>query len=659
MAGQGERGRAAADLIRQLASAYASYRLFPGDTEQPGFQAAVARVQTAATTVLAAGAFNVDIRSGVFRTQAGDVPGDETIDRFAMACFERRVEHLHVTAVPDAHDLASLGEVLTLPIDELEGVRAALSARGVSSIRVGEVTPGSSDELGVDTEDLTPDQLAMWERLQDPGSLAASLIVEGLAPDIATAAQDLYRRFRTLNAVLPEELTARRDFFVRIRQVLQELPHGVQREFMATVMSRIAADDFASSFAVNLTDAELAELLIELARHGGPDPIELGKRVVAMTDRKQEVLDLVAARLTETGDVREMLRDVRPTMLALSKPEDETQIRQVIADQLSEGLVEATSLDASYVRELYPSTPVDERTLAFLALRDYLAVEDQRVSLERVLERWSDGTRAAAGRGDLALVDRLLDVVADLRADSGNVFKRDAVARAIASVPTPELVGELLEGARQALDVSVPRTILERFGGASLDAVLDLLATEGDRSVRAQLVALAAGLGRGEVDTFADRMDDPRWYVVRNMVTILGRGAGRDALPVLVRVVGHPDPTVRREVVRSLVACAGSDAAPYLRRLAGDGDPSVRQAALGALTGLGADVAARALADVVRTSHHLDDRRRALEALATHPSEETVPLLRDLASRRARPRIPRALRKQARKLARAKERSGT
>lgn len=659
VAGQAGRTRVSTDLIRQLASAYASYRLFPGDLEQPGFQAAVERVRGAATAALTAGTFHADIRSGRFVTEQGEISHDETIDRLAMACYERRLEHLHVRAIPDARDLAAFGEVLTTGVEELDehgGAGAALTARGVSSIVVGAVTPEGVDDDLVDLSNLTPEQFAMWEKLQDPGALAASLLADGLADNTPGVGRDLFERFQSLHAELPEELTARRDFFVRIRRVLSDLPGDVQREFMATVISRISDDQFASDMGVNLTDGELADLLIELARHGGPDPVELGKRIVAMTDRKGEVLEIVAHRMDDTPEPRELLKGLRPTMLALSKQEDETQVRQVVADALAEGLVQASSTDATYVRELYPETDADSLTLALMALRDYLAAEDSRVSLDRVLDVWASSVRTAAREGDMTLLDRLLGVVEGVRHDEDDVFKRDAVSRAIETIPTPELVHDLLTSTQDQTALSEARRLLDRFGSASLGAVLDLLAVEEDRSLRSQLVATAAELAHHDLGAMAERVEDPRWYVVRNLVTILGRGAGPEAVPLLVKLLPHPDPSVRKEVLRSLVACGGTEAVPHIRRLATDSDESVRTAALSSLSGLTADVAARALADVTRHATHLDERRRALEALASHPSAEVPELLAGLASRRERPKLPRALRRQAKKLARAADR---
>jgi HEAT repeat protein len=499
-----DRIRLAADVVRQLAAAVGSYRLFPDDPLQAGFRAAVARAQDAATAALTAGAVHVDIRSGRFVIGDDELPADATLARFARACFERHVEHLHVRAAPQTAELVALGEVLSLPIEEVlarGGAQRGLLDRGVSSIAVGEVLPEATDDAQP-TDDAKPTD-----------------------------------------------------------------------------------------------DAQ-------------PTPAPL---------------DAAAAAAAAPAPARA-----------------EPEFREL---ELPAGLVD--DADARYLRELYPGTDDDARTLTMLALRDYLLAERRPDALDRVLARWSDAVRDAAASGDGDTVDRLLAIVDGLTDEHA-----DAVRRALGAVPTPELIRDLLPTAPASAAPADIAALLRRFGGAAQGVVLDLLAAEEDRSARSQLVAVAVELAGDDLAPIAARLDDPRWYVVRNLVTILGRSGGPAAVPVLAGVLGHPDATVRRAVVASLVRCAGTRAVPYLRRPMGDRDPSVRAATLTALVGLRADAAARALADVAANGVHLDDRRRALEALATHPSDAADELLAGLASRRDTPKLPRVLRSQARRLAR-------
>lgn len=650
------------DLLRQFASAHASFRLFPGDPGQPAFQAAVERVQNAARTVLADGEFHARIESARFVTEAGGIRSDETLDRFALACFERRIEHLHIHDVPTSDDLVILSDFLMLPIEvviERGGARLLLEQAGLRSITVGDFAPEEEEE-DPELADLDPDQRALWDQLQDPAGLAASLLVSGMSPDPANAAHTLYARFRAIEEILPSRLTARRDFFLNIRQVLSHLPQVIGREFLAIVLTRLQSERFAMSFGIHLTDQELVDILFDLAAHGGPDPQDLGRRIVALTDRHPSVLELVHARkVAEQATLSDLPHDEAASLVSLTLAEGEDEVRTAAADALAGQLVDAASEDATAIREVWPDSDADHRMLSLFAFHDYLLAEDKPASLERVLRNWAEGVRAAIVEQDDTLAERLLEIVDKAIPPDGPLFKREVLDAAYASIPTAELAVRLLEARPEDVPASEVVAPLERFGGAGLEAVLDALAAEEATSMRSRLLALATALAPGHVDVIERRVDDDRWYVVRNLVTILGRaGVGMEAVPTLGQLADHPDAMVRRETVRSLVACAGSVAVPYLRRLATDDSAQVAAAARQGLVGIGADVAARALADLVRRADEAEVRREALEALAGHSSSEVPALLGELASRRGEPTLPRPLRRRAKRLLRAARRGG-
>ena len=59
-------------------------------------------------------------------------------------------------------------------------------------------------------------------------------------------------------------------------------------------------------------------------------------------------------------------------------------------------------------------------------------------------------------------------------------------------------------------------------------------------------------MGKGSSLPFVSRLEDPRWFLVRNVVGILGDIGDVGILPQLKKVAVHGDPRVRREVVRTL-----------------------------------------------------------------------------------------------------------
>ncbi len=81
-------------------------------------------------------------------------------------------------------------------------------------------------------------------------------------------------------------------------------------------------------------------------------------------------------------------------------------------------------------------------------------------------------------------------------------------------------------------------------------------------------------------------LNDPRWYVVRNMVLLLGSLRDDGVLPALERTLAHPDERVRREVVRALSNIEGPRAAYLVTAALDDPSSSVRVLAARSLTRL-------------------------------------------------------------------------
>ena len=659
----GERQKAYTELARQLALALSSYRLYPGELTQPGFMAAGERVRTAAAAALAFGPIHFEIQHEQVATPEGMLPDNDHVERLAIACFERRVEHLEILEPPSDEELAVFGDALSRTIDAVEdadGVETILEKGGVTSLRATTAQFRAGDEeLEELLASLSEELRDLWQQVQDPARMASNLLVRGVAENPAQTAQDIYRRFRTLHAVLPQELTARKDFFRNLSRALESLPRAVSREFTATVVTRVESDGFANGFAGDLSDTQLAQILVELGRDQGPDPLNVAQRVVDATGRRTSVIDLITNRLRDQAEIDEVL-EAGQVATATSHAEDQRRVRQSMADALAGRLVDKQNADAAALRELYPSTDDDYEILNMLSLRDYLLREHDLERLEQVLDVWAAAVQEAIRTTRFVRLDRLLDVVEAPRAAAVTDEQRRAafdlaVDEAVDADLVADLVTQVRDGARNEDEV---RELLARFGGFALDAVLDQLALEEERGARAQLVGLAAELAPGNLDRLLDRVTDPRWYVVRNLVTIIGRIADPDGVPSLVQAANHPHPAVRREVVRALVACGGHDVVRDLRRLSGDQDEAVRATAIGALLGIRSDAATQVLANVARHGQHVDERRRAIDLLAKHPTPSAADWLRRLASRRERPKLPRALRRHARSALRNRDTAG-
>lgn len=650
---QTQRERQIAMLLRQLSVGLSAYRLFPGNTEQEAFVAAVARITDAAQDALGRGSITVDIRGRTFATADGPLPKDETTDRLAVACYERRVERLRLRAAPSADELATMYEALTRDVEEVAaagGVQAILGHAGVTSISLTEIEPQPID-AAVALSSLTPEQAEMWELLQEGRPLIPVDDLETGSPD---AASRVYGRFRDLFEALPPEVAGDPELYRRVHRAVTTLPKEVRRDLIGVLIDDSQSEPVAARIVSSITDHQLGEYLVELGEDGERDPVELARELVARGSRQKGLVDLVRGLIPASTTPRTRSDDA-PVGLEPSEPDHHRTVGAAVSDMVAGGL--AGGHDAAAIRLEFPHAPDDLRTQALATLRDYLAVEEDLERLEGVMDLWVKEVRGALLDGD-GQTSSLVEATRSARERTRGNGERAAIftefERRILDRPFLE---ELL-GPETQTDTQRLLALLDPLEETAVESLMDALAEESDRARRATLVSILAGMAGRYPEPVVARLDDDRWYVVRNAVNILHKArVGRKLVPLLEKVANHGHSAVRREVIWGLVSALGSEAAPHMRRFVVDQDATVRERAVSFLGGLDSSQAIEVLADVARTAGDPNLRRRALDEISQSPSPGAAQLLRRLASFRNRPRLPRSLRRHAKRLIRQRRRS--
>jgi HEAT repeat protein len=146
-------------------------------------------------------------------------------------------------------------------------------------------------------------------------------------------------------------------------------------------------------------------------------------------------------------------------------------------------------------------------------------------------------------------------------------------------------------------------------------------------------------IGKNAIEMFTPYMDDPRWYVVRNITYILGRIGKEEALPHVQKAFHHENPRVRREAVQALGLIGGPEAIRLLVEALADEDDHIR--AMGALSlgRVGKKAGLTPLLEVVQSKGF--PKKEPLEikaffdAIGMIGSDESIPVLRQLLERKS------------------------
>jgi len=175
------------------------------------------------------------------------------------------------------------------------------------------------------------------------------------------------------------------------------------------------------------------------------------------------------------------------------------------------------------------------------------ASEEQMEALKRNL---LDYCRYFLETGDFRSLKKMYERLRESRFESveaATSLKQDMLETFAETGFTTEVLNGLSVWGREKYDEI--GSLIHSVGRPFVEPLLDRLAEEENRAVRRycleQLIRLAELAGESVVA----RLDDSRWYVVRNLLIILRQSGSPDLATHLRRVAGHPHPKVRYMVI--------------------------------------------------------------------------------------------------------------
>ena len=95
--------------------------------------------------------------------------------------------------------------------------------------------------------------------------------------------------------------------------------------------------------------------------------------------------------------------------------------------------------------------------------------------------------------------------------------------------------------------------LIKKIGHPFVEPVLDRLAEEQNRQLRHYFLELLPELGDTVKDSAIKRLNDQRWYVIRNLVIVLRNLNDPSVVSSLHTILEHPHPRIRDEVLRTLI----------------------------------------------------------------------------------------------------------
>jgi len=210
--------------------------------------------------------------------------------------------------------------------------------------------------------------------------------------------------------------------------------------------------------------------------------------------------------------------------------------------------------------------------------------------------------------------------------------------RVVHSIASPESLARVTTALRRYRSDSAEylacRRLLGVLGESMIDPLLEVLADEQDMAARKGLIELISSSAHDYIPELGARLNDPRWYLVRNVVAILSTTRSAAVLPYLQRTLRHSDARVRRETIRGLAGIRAAMSDSILAAALNDADAQNVQMAARYLGLVGARSAVPALEQVALGeslgNHDVPVRVEAISALAKLASPTSIAVMTEL-----------------------------
>ena len=205
-----------------------------------------------------------------------------------------------------------------------------------------------------------------------------------------------------------------------------------------------------------------------------------------------------------------------------------------------------------------------------------------------------------------------------------------AAERLTAFIASPAQLRRLLKGID--VDESTLKAVVGRMGNAAAPVLLDALTESESRAVRRKVFDTLVEMGAGAGPEIMKRLEDPRWFVSRNLLALIQRlpepPEGFSAAPF----IQNPDPRVRREALPLAMKEAGLKKRALALGLAESDQRLVRMALLAVQEEIPEPLVPVLVNRVVRSNHPRELRAMGVRTLRHSRSSLALEALLDVAS---------------------------
>lgn len=393
----------------------------------------------------------------------------------------------------------------------------------------------------------------------------------------------------------------------------------------------------------HLSEKEIVDILTH-ALSADEDKASLARvlnRLVPGRDRRKATLSLFRGELMKKGVIKGgQEADWKELEGSLLPEEEDRYLGEADKKRLISLEKETASKKDEYTEEERRKVtslfePIEEESLAreeTLMLLDMLGLKEEREDCLEIIGQIGQRIKEYVHSSKYDLLCKVLKGLNRIISskDKGFPFRQELSSKAIDDLSgeiTEDLILALYESAEEGEgEKEKYEEILGLFFYLSeniTSPLMEQLAEEGNRERRFVLISALTSLKKIALEELIKWLDDPRWYVARNVIHILGKRKEKGIIKSLLKPLRNKEARVRLETVRTLGELGEIEALDLLVLGLRDKDKNIRQLSLRYLAAIGGERSISTLLRILKVGPY-DLKVEAIKALGGMGSDRAV-----------------------------------
>ena len=341
-----------------------------------------------------------------------------------------------------------------------------------------------------------------------------------------------------------------------------------------------------------------------------------------LIDSEEEEYEAVAEK-----KIKEEVTDVNDLMRAYADGFQEEEFKGI-------AIVPLTDKDLqTLVKELEKDTS-DKIEKLVAILFEIVYQNEDKSDIENVFTFLKDVIQYCMKHGYISMVLNIMKEAGEV-IDDPHVSENDKKYMRMLSLylGNEEIIALLTEFLDSGIEIEegVFENLVAYFEKNAIEPFVKYLGEMKTIRARKNVIDALISLGKKDIQMLARKLDDQRWYVVRNIIYILRKIGDRRAIDYLLKTVRHGDIRVRKEVIKALGELGGHEVVQTLRECLDNPDVQVRTAAVKAFGSIGSEPAKKIVLDKISDKSFkgkgLEEKKEFFETIARWKDTEVFDFL--------------------------------